>query len=632
MTEGTTTRGEASALVVGALGVVYGDLGTSPLYSIREAFESPTHRLEVDRLNVFGAVSIIVWTLVLIVAVKYVLLVLRADNNGEGGILVLTELVSGRSGRSRPGSGSKLPRIGVSGLVFLGLFGTALLFGDGMITPAISVLSAVEGVTLIRPGLKSLVVPISVLILVILFAIQRFGTGRVGRIFGPIMVVWFGVLAVFGVVSVARTPDILRAVNPAHAVRYFVENGRKGFLSMGSLFLVVTGGEALYADMGHFGRRPIRIGWFNVVMPALLATYFGIGALLLREPDAIRSPFFLLAPGPLRLPLILLATAATVIASQALISGVFSLTSQAVQLGYAPRTRIVYTSPTARGQIYVPLVNWGLMIACVGLVVAFGSSARLAAAFGLSVTGTMFITTILFAIHAWKNLRWNPFVVAIVAGVVLFVEGAFLAANAFKFMDGGWFPIVIGVIVVVLFTTWKTGRSLVAAQIAATRTPLADYVSSLVDGRIVRVPGTSVFLYSQRLTTPPSLAALVRTTRTLHDLVYVVGVEVNETPRVVSSQRVVCETVGNGVFRVTLNYGFMEETTVAADLESHLQIQPGSTDYILGRESIIATRHPGMARWREVLYSLMVRNASDVATSFHLPTERVFEVGTRVEI
>lgn len=640
MTDGTKTRG--GALVVGALGVVYGDLGTSPLYSIREAFESPSHRLEVDRLNVLGAVSIIVWTLALIVAVKYVLLVLRADNNGEGGILVLTALVSGRSertrsgraqsGRTQSGASSKRPRIGVSGLVFVGLFGTALLFGDGMITPAISVLSAVEGVTLIRPGLKSLVVPISVLILVILFAIQRFGTGRVGRIFGPIMVVWFGVLAVLGVVSVARTPEILSAVNPAHAVRYFVANGRKGFLSMGSLFLVVTGGEALYADMGHFGRRPIRMGWFIVVMPALLATYFGIGALLLREPEAIRSPFFLLAPGPLRLPLILLATAATVIASQALISGVFSLTSQAVQLGYAPRTKIVYTSPTARGQIYVPLINWGLMIACVGLVVAFGSSARLAAAFGLSVTGTMFITTILFAVHARKNLRWNPFVVSILTAVVLFVEGAFLAANAFKFVDGGWFPIVVGVIVVVLFTTWKAGRSLVAAQIAATRTPLADYVSSLVDGRIVRVPGTSVFLYSQRLTTPPSLAALVRTTRTLHDLVYVVGVEVNETPRVDSSQRVVCETVGNGVFRVTLNYGFMEETTVAADLESHLQIQPGSTDYILGRESIIATRHPGMARWREVLYSLMVRNASDVATSFHLPTERVFEVGTRVEI
>ena len=640
MTDGTKTRG--GALVVGALGVVYGDLGTSPLYSIREAFESPSHRLEVDRLNVLGAVSIIVWTLALIVAVKYVLLVLRADNNGEGGILVLTALVSVRSertrsgraqsGRTQSGASSKRPRIGVSGLVFVGLFGTALLFGDGMITPAISVLSAVEGVTLIRPGLKSLVVPISVLILVILFAIQRFGTGRVGRIFGPIMVVWFGVLAVLGVVSVARTPEILSAVNPAHAVRYFVANGRKGFLSMGSLFLVVTGGEALYADMGHFGRRPIRMGWFIVVMPALLATYFGIGALLLREPEAIRSPFFLLAPGPLRLPLILLATAATVIASQALISGVFSLTSQAVQLGYAPRTKIVYTSPTARGQIYVPLINWGLMIACVGLVVAFGSSARLAAAFGLSVTGTMFITTILFAVHARKNLRWNPFVVSILTAVVLFVEGAFLAANAFKFVDGGWFPIVVGVIVVVLFTTWKAGRSLVAAQIAATRTPLADYVSSLVDGRIVRVPGTSVFLYSQRLTTPPSLAALVRTTRTLHDLVYVVGVEVNETPRVDSSQRVVCETVGNGVFRVTLNYGFMEETTVAADLESHLQIQPGSTDYILGRESIIATRHPGMARWREVLYSLMVRNASDVATSFHLPTERVFEVGTRVEI
>jgi KUP system potassium uptake protein len=632
VTEGSRKRGGASALVVGALGVVYGDLGTSPLYSIREAFESPSHRLEVDRLNVFGAISIIVWTLTLIVAVKYVLLVLRADNNGEGGILVLTALVSGRPSNGRPDGGSKPSRIGVSGLVFLGLFGTALLFGDGMITPAISVLSAVEGVTLIRPGLRSVVVPISVLILVILFVIQRFGTGRVGRIFGPIMVLWFGVLTVLGVVSVVRTPEILSAANPVHAARYFADNGVKGFLSMGSLFLVVTGGEALYADMGHFGRRPIRQGWFVIVMPALFATYFGIGALLLREPQAIRSPFFLLAPSPLRLPLIVLATAATVIASQALISGVFSLTSQAVRLGYAPRTNIVYTSSTARGQIYVPVVNWGLMIACVGLVVAFGSSARLAAAFGLSVTGTMFITTILFAVHSRKNLGWNPIAIALLAGVVLFVEGAFLAANAFKFVDGGWFPLAVGVLVVLLFTTWKAGRSLVAAQIAATRTPLSTYVAGLEPGRVVRVPGIAVFLYSQRLTTPPSLAALVRTTRALHDVVYVVRITVDETPRVDPSQRVVCVPVGNGVFSVTIHYGFMDETTVAADLEKQLEITPASTDYILGRESIIATGRPGMARWREVLYSLMVRNASDVATSFHLPTERVFEVGTRVEI
>jgi KUP system potassium uptake protein len=625
------TRSRSSALVVGALGVVYGDLGTSPLYSIREAFVSPSHRLAVDRPNVFGAISIIVWTLTLIVAVKYVFLVLRADNNGEGGILVLTALVSGRVSEGVASRGAKGSRIGVSGLVFIGLMGTALLFGDGMITPAISVLSAVEGVTLIRPGLRSVVVPMSVLILVVLFAIQRFGTTRVGRIFGPVMVLWFGVLMVLGTVSVARTPEILLAANPVHAVRYFAHNGKKGFLSMGSLFLVVTGGEALYADMGHFGRRPIRQGWFVIVMPALFATYFGIGALLLRDPEAIRSPFFLLAPHALRLPLILLATASTVIASQALISGVFSLTSQAVGLGYAPRTKIVYTSSTARGQIYVPIVNWGLMIACVGLVVAFGSSARLAAAFGLSVTGTMFITTILFAVHARKNLRWNPFVVGALVAIVLFVEGAFLAANAFKFVDGGWFPLAVGVVVVILFTTWKAGRGLVAEQIAATRTPLATYVAGLT-GRVVRVPGIAVFLYSQPLTTPPSLAALVRTTRALHDLVYVVGIEVDESPRADPSRRVVCEPIGNGVSRVTLHYGFMEKMLVAADLETHLHIRPESTDYILGRESIIATGRPGMARWREMLYSLMVRNASDVANSFHLPTERVFEVGTRVEI
>ena len=615
-------------MMVGALGVVYGDLGTSPLYSIREAFEGSSHRLAVDRLNVFGSISIVVWTLSLIVAVKYVLLILRADNNGEGGILVLTALVTGRGERRA----TRWSRSGIGGLALLGLFGTALLFGDGMITPAISVLSAVEGVTLIRPGLRSAVMPASVVILIVLFAIQRYGTGRVGRVFGPVMVLWFGVLGVLGVVSVVRTPEILAAANPIHALRYFSENGAKGFRSMGSLFLVVTGGEALYADMGHFGRRPIKHGWFTVVMPALLATYFGIGALLLREPEAIRSPFFLLAPDSVRLPLVLLATAATVIASQALISGVFSLTCQAVQLGYAPRTRIVYTSPTAKGQIYVPIINWGLMIACVGLVVGFGSSARLAAAFGLSVTGTMFITTILFAVYAHRTLRWNPVVTGVVAGVVLFVEGAFLAANAFKFLDGGWFPLVVGVAVMVLFVTWKSGRTLVASRIAVTRTPLPVYVAGVARRSLVRVPGTAVFLYSQRATTPPSLAALVRTTGTLHEHVYVVAIVFEEVPRVHEARRLTCVEVGHGVHQVTLHYGFMDETRVADDLEAHLQVRRDSTDYILGRESIIPSSRPGMARWREALYALMVRNAADVATSFHLPSERVFEVGTRVEI
>jgi KUP system potassium uptake protein len=615
----------ATALVVGSLGVVYGDLGTSPLYSIREAFVGRTHRLAVDRLNVLGAVSIILWTLTLIIAVKYVLLVLRADNNGEGGILALTALVGGRDSERRS-------RIRTGGLVLLGLFGTALLFGDGMITPAISVLSAVEGLEVVHPGLESAIVPLAIVILILLFAIQRFGTGGVGRVFGPIMVIWFGVLAVLGTVSVIRTPEIIQSVNPVHAVRYFAHNGTKGFLSMGSLFLVVTGGEALYADMGHFGRRPITSGWFIVVMPALVATYLGIGALLLRDPAAIRSPFFLIAPDSLQLPVVILATAATVIASQALISGVFSLTSQAVQLGFAPVTRIVYTSPTVRGQIYVPLINWGLMVACVGLVIAFRSSGRLAAAFGLSVTGTMFITTILFAVYAHRRWKWNPVVTGLVAGVILVVEGAFLLANAFKIPSGGWFPLLVGVVILLLFTTWKTGRVLVAEQIRASRTPLRTFIASCSAGSVVRVAGTAVFLHSQRGTTPPSMAALVRTTGTLHEHVYVVSIVIDETPRVHPSRRVDANDLTNGVYEATLHYGFMEETYVADDLETHLQIRPQSTDYILGRETVRSTSRPGMARWREVLYGLMVRNASDVATSFNLPADRVFEVGTRVEI
>ena len=629
--------------MVGALGVVYGDLGTSPLYSIREAFEGSSHRLPVNRLNVLGAVSIIVWTLTLIIAVKYVVFVLRADNHGEGGILVLASLVTSDRDQSGPTPAAtksgrhktRVPRRTRSGmtlLLLIGLFGTALLFGDGMITPAISVLSAVEGATLISSGFQSFVVPIAVVILIGLFAIQRFGTGIVGRVFGPIMVMWFAVIAVLGIISICRTPGIVRAVDPRFAFDYFRENGRKGFLSMGSLFLVVTGGEALYADMGHFGRKPIRVGWFGVVMPALLATYLGIGALLLRQPEAIRSPFFLLAPSALRLPLILLATAATVIASQALISGVFSLTAQAVQLGYAPRTRIVYTSSTARGQIYVPAVSWGLMIACVGLVIAFGSSARLAAAFGLSVTGTMFITTILFAVYAVRNLRWNAAITWALAGIVLVVEGAFLLANAFKFADGGWFPLLVGVVVVTLFITWKAGRSLVASRIAATRISLATYVRGVCSSDVVRTPGTAVFLYSHRLTTPPSLAALVRTTGTLHESVYVVAVLVEEVPHVHPSRRLSCHDLGDGVHQVIMHYGFMDETFVAADLETRLGIRPMITDYVLGRESIIPSNHPGMARWREVLYSLMVRNAADVAASFHLPSERVTEIGVRVEI
>jgi KUP system potassium uptake protein len=564
--------------------------------------------------------------LVIIIAVKYVLLVLRADNRGEGGILALTAMVA-------PDSVTSGRRAGASGLLLLGLFGTALLFGDGMITPAISVLSAVEGIELVSPGLDTLVIPISVGILVALFAIQRFGTGTVGRLFGPIMVVWFATMAVLGATNLARTPEILQAVNPANAVRYFTTNKFKAFLSMGSLFLVVTGGEALYADMGHFGRRPIRIGWYLMVMPSLLLTYLGIGGLLLREPEAIESPFFLLAPDALQLPLVVLATFATVIASQALISGVFTLTQQAVQLGYAPLTRIVFTSRTAKGQIYVPMINWGLMIACVGLVIGFGSSARLAAAFGLSVTGTMFITTILFAVYARRRWRWSLWLLVPMSGVILVVEGAFLLANAFKIPNGGWFPLAVGIIIVTQLTTWKTGRALVSARIREHRPPLATFVAELGSrSDIVRVPGVAVFLYSQRGFTPPSMTALIAASHSLHQSVYAVSIVSADVPAVDTSERVEVRALDHGVHEVALHYGFMEQTLVADDLATHLALAPDSTDYFLGRETVRSTRHPGMARWRELLFTFMARNASDVATYFHLPAERVIEIGRRVEI
>jgi KUP system potassium uptake protein len=418
-------------------------------------------------------------------------------------------------------------------------------------------------------------------------------------------------------------------------VRYFTTNKFKGFLSMGSLFLVVTGGEALYADMGHFGRRPIQVGWYTVVMPSLLLTYLGIGGLLLREPEAIESPFFLLAPKALQIPLVVLATVATVIASQALISGVFSLTRQAVQLGYAPLTRIVNTSPTAKGQIYVPLINWGLMIACVGLVVGFGSSARLAAAFGLSVTGTMFITTILFAVYARRHWGWGLWLVAVVTGVLSIVEGAFLLANVFKIPHGGWFPLVVGVAILTLFTTWKTGRALVAERIKSDRRSLATFVrdvATAASGEVDRVPGTAVFMHRNAGLTPPGMAALVRSVGALHEEVFVVSVAGADTPRVRPAHRVKTTDLGHGFHQVELCYGFMEATPVADDLAAHLRLEPETTDYFLGRETVRPTDRPGMARWREVLYVLMVRNATDAATYFRLPEERVTEIGIRVEI
>ena len=616
-------------MALGALGVVYGDLGTSPLYAVKETFHGHGHHLEVTRLNVLGVTSLILWTLTLLITIKYVLFVLRADNEGEGGILALTALAT----RDEPGIDPRTRAKRAALLVGLGLFGTALLYGDGMITPAISVLSAVEGTELLHPGFHRWIIPLAVVILVGLFAVQRFGTAGVGKVFGPVMLLWFGSLAVLGVASLLRTPEVLHAFNPIHGVRYFAQHPWKSFLSMGSLFLVVTGGEALYADMGHFGRRPITLGWFAVVMPALMFSYLGTGSLLLRDPSAIASPLFLQAPSALRAPMIVLATAATVIASQALISGVFSLTMQAIKLGYAPLTKIVNTSRTAAGQIYIPMINWGLMIACVGLVLTFRSSSNLAAAYGLSVTGTMFITTMLFAVYARQHWRWPLVAVIPFTAVALTIEGAFLGANLFKIPRGGWFPVVVAAVVFTMLTTWRTGRAAVASRVGAKRVTLRSFAAKLPAGNAVkRIPGTGVYLFSQPDHVPASLLGMVRASKTLHEHIYVVSVVTDDRPTVPPAQRERHTDYGNGVHGVRLHYGFMEQTPVAADLHRHLGIDPARAMYFLGRETVTSTDLRSMARWREVLFVTMKNNATDVGSWFQLPPDRVLELGNRVEI
>ena len=610
-----------TGLSLAALGIVFGDIGTSPLYAFREAFEGHGHELDVLESNVFGVLSLVFWSLVIVISTKYVGLVMRAESGGEGGILTLTSLVT-----PSPGVGRRWA------LVLVGLFGTALLYGDGMITPAISVLSAVEGTTVVAPDLERLVVPAALVILVALFAVQRRGTHVVGRVFGPVMVVWFTVLAVLGALQVAREPRVLRALDPTQAARFFADNGGTGVLVLGSVFLVVTGGEALYADMGHFGRRPIALAWFAVAMPGLLLNYFGQGALLLREPEAIDNPFYRMAPDWALVPLVVLATMATVIASQALISGAFSLTMQAVQLGYAPRIRIVHTSSDAQGQIYVPAVNWVLMVACIGLVIGFGSSAALAAAYGIAVTATMAITTVLFAVVARSLWDWPMRRVLVVCGLLFLVDLAFLAGNVPKIPAGGWFPLVAGAVIFTLLTTWNTGRGLVRDRIELGRTPLETFLGQLETSQPARVPGTAVYLFSIPGMTPPSLVANVRYNHVLHDRVIVASVVTDDVPRVPDETRTRERILVPGISCVDVHYGFMEEPNLGADLCALDGFDPATATYFLGKETVIATQRKGMARWRERLFGVMSRNATSAADYFRLPPEQIFEVGTRVEI
>ena len=612
-----------SALAMGALGVVFGDIGTSPLYAFREAFEHQD--LAVTHTTALGVASIAFWALVIIISIKYLALVMKADNNGEGGILALTALVIPRA---RPGRRT-------AALVMLGVFGTALLYGDGLITPAISVLSAVEGFKVASSAFDDLVIPIAVAILVGLFLVQRRGTGSVGRVFGPVMVVWFGVLGVLGLLQVIDHPEVVQAINPVNILYLFQAEPMKGFLALGSIFLVVTGGEALYADMGHFGRRPIAIAWYGIVLPALLLSYFGQAALLLGEPEAVHSPLYEMAPSWGITPLALLATMASIIASQALISGAFSLTVQAVQLDYLPRVRILHTSAGHQGQVYVPLVNWGLMVGTVGLVLGFQSSSNLAAAYGIAVTTTMVITSILFYVVARNRWGWStPKALAIVAPLLL-VDLAFLAANVPKIPDGGWFPLVVALGLLVQMGTWRKGRDLVAAAIRRGERPVSDVLAEHDD--VVRVPGVAVFLFKDEGQAPPALVHNLLHNKVLHRETILLCVRTADTPRVALADRIAVHRIQGGVHQVIVCFGFMEEPNVPAALAlvhiPGVRIEHDDVTYFVGREAVLSMDEiPGMHPVLEKLYVLLHRGADSATRFFDLPADRVFEVGAHVEI
>ncbi len=617
------------ALALAALGIVFGDIGTSPLYALRETFEGHGHELVVDPTNVYGVLSLITWSLIIVISIKYLMFVMRADNEGEGGILALTALVR-REGAAFTGR----RRV----LLLLGLFGTALLYGEAAITPAISVLSAVEGVTVSAPDLEPAVLPMAVVILVGIFAFQHRGTAAIGRVFGPVMVVWFATLGVLGAVQIVENPDVLRAVNPAYAVDYFQANAFTGFLALGSIVLVVTGGEALYADMGHFGRRPIQLAWFVAVLPALLISYYGQGALLLEDPDAIENPLFHLAPDWAQIPMVVLATMATVIASQALISGVFSLTMQAIQLGYAPRHRIRHTSESAFGQVYIPVINWALMLGCIALVVGFRSSARLAAAYGLAVTSTMVIGVLLFYVVLRERFRWAmPAALALCFGFLV-VDATFFAANVFKIPAGGWFPIVVAVGMFSLMTTWFRGRSIVAERIRRNDVRLEDYVEGLDRSTHPprRVESTAVYLFSSPGLTPPALISNVRHNDVLHEKVIVLSIETALTPRVLPAKRSVVRDLGDGIYQVSLRYGFMEDPDVIEGLHqgavTRLAIDDDRTSFILGAEAVTAKPGSGMVPWREHLFVFLSRNATPAAAYFNLPVDRTITISRSVTV
>ena len=614
-------------LVLGALGIVYGDIGTSPLYAIRECFHH-AHDLALTHDNVLGILSLIVWSLAIVISIKYILFIMLADNRGEGGILALIALVSPH--RQRRVSDK------IRYVIPIGIFGAALLFGDGMITPAISVLSAVEGLQYVTPVFASYVVPITVTILTILFLFQHYGTAKIGAVFGPIMLLWFTVLGVLGVFGIMKAPEVLSAVNPVYAFRFFADNGLIGFFVLGSVFLVVTGGEALYADMGHFGRRPIKMAWFFLVLPGLLLNYFGQGALLLSDPSAISNPFYKLAPQWALLPMVFLSTSATVIASQALISGVFSLTRQAIQLGYIPRLNIVHTSKDEIGQIYIPIMNWFLLLSTIWLVVTFRSSSNLAAAYGVAVTATMVITTLLAYFVARQIWGWSRWSAGIVVAFFLFIDSAFFLANIVKIPQGGWFPLVVGFFMYFLMSTWQKGRAIVADRMRKGALPLAQFVNDIRLTNPPRVPGISIFMTSDPDSTPAALVHNLKHNKILHERMGILTILTKDVPYIRPKERVEIEELEKGVHKIVARYGFMQTPNIFEILDSAkkkgLEYPFPEITFFLGRETILPSPEPGMAIWRERVFAFMLRNAQRATAFFQIPPDQVIEVGIQVEI
>ena len=613
-------------LMLGAIGVVYGDIGTSPLYTMKESFLGP-HPLAVDPLHIFGVLSLIFWTLMMVVTLKYVSVAMRADNRGEGGSFALLALIA-RNLEAR--------KRWTSTLIMLGVAATCLFYGDAMITPAISVLSAVEGLTIVQAQLQPVVVPISIGILVGLFLVQARGTARVGNLFGPVMIVYFAVLALLGIINIMDRPEIIGILNPVWAVRFFAYNPSLAFLALGSVVLCVTGAEALYADMGHFGRKAINLSWLTLVYPCLVLNYMGQGALLLGHPRAAINPFFLLAPEWARLPLVFLATLATIIASQAVISGAFSVTHQAIQLGFLPRLRTEHTSEKARGQIYIPAINWGLLAMVIILVVGFRASTNLASAYGIAVTGTMLITSMMLGVMMLYVWRWNRVLAIGATTLFVLVDGAYFASNMTKIPDGGWFPLFVAAISFTVLTTWAKGRQLMRQRLAESALPLAVFIKSVAKS-VHRVRGTSVFLSTSAETVPAALLHNLKHNQVLHSRVLILNVKVEEVPQVASEKRVEVHDAGSGFYRVILHYGFMEEVDIPRDLAAISTcgepFNMMSTSFFLGRQKLIASkRHAGMALWREKLFAWMLKSSESAMEFFRLPTNRVVELGSQLQI